>query len=75
MDWIRTTDRLPENNQSVLVVKQLKNGQPSIGFGSYNADFINWKGELDPQWVTSGGCQNVVYWMPVPEVPEMPGKE
>ena len=72
--WVSVKDRLPENQQDVLVVKQLKSGQRNIGIGYCITDYEyknfqtgeTWRA---PYWVCSGNS-NVIYWMPLPEIPK-----
>ena len=55
----------PDDGVQVLCVKQTKNGTRSLCFGSH------WQGRpWDNGWVTGGGCNNVILWMPLPEIPE-----
>ena len=49
----------------VLCVKETKNGNRSLCFGTRYSDR-----QWDGGWVTSGSCNNVKYWMPLPEIPE-----
>ena len=59
----------PENGKQVLCVKQTKNGTRSLCFGSYWRERQH--NELfDDRWVTTGSCNNVLYWMPLPKIPE-----
>ena len=73
-EWISTRDRVPDDQKAVLVVKQLKGGQRIIGMGYCIKDYA-WKdyrtGEVirKPYWVC-GGSNNVVYWMPLPDLPD-----
>ena len=72
--WISVKDRLPENEKDVLLIKQLKSGQRNIGIGYCIPDyeFKNYatgESHRAPYWVCSGN-NNVVYWMPLPEMPE-----
>ena len=56
---------LPKEGEQVLCVKQNKAGVRSLCFGSH------WDNRpLDDGWVTGGGCNNVIYWMPLPKIPE-----
>ena len=55
----------PPDGKQVLCVKQNKKGNRSYCFGSH------WEGrQWDDGWVTGGGCNNVLYWMPLPDIPE-----
>lgn len=55
----------PADGVQVLCVKQTKNGTRSLCFGSH------WQGRpWNNGWVTGGGCNNVILWMPLPEIPE-----
>lgn len=79
MEWISVYDRLPETEDEVLVVKAMKNGRRQVGLGYCISDYqyqyldpvtgamkMSSKG---PYWVCHGS-NNVVYWMPVPELPK-----
>jgi len=72
-NWISVTDQLPENGQTVLAVKQLKSGQRDICIARFLADFECYDVETmqkvkRPYWVC-GGNNNIIYWMPLPEMP------
>ena len=56
---------LPDDGVQVLCVKETKAGVRSLCFGAH------WNGrQWDNGWVTGGGCNNVIYWMGLPEVPK-----
>ena len=72
--WHDAKIDLPPGHQDVLVVKQLKSGQRSIAIAYCipNYERTDWKtGEktIEPYWVC-GGNNNVIYWMPLPKIPE-----
>lgn len=56
----------PPDSERVLCVKQTKNGNKDICFGAYCA----WR-DYGTGWVTSGSCDNVIFWMPLPKIPEV----
>lgn len=70
-EWIMCKDRVPQDRKEVICVKQLKSGRLVMCFGSFNPDFVNYKGEPEPYWDTSGGNHNVIAWMPLPALPEV----
>ena len=72
--WISVKDRLPEDDRTVLAVKQLKDGRrdmclarciPNYEFYDVETGSIIKK----PYWVC-GGNNNIIYWMPLPEPPK-----
>ena len=74
-EWISVNDRLPEDGEQVLVVKQLKDGRQSIDFGYYWSQYLVYDAAAGasvekPVWVTRGNT-DVRYWMPIPTVPEV----
>lgn len=74
-EWIDVKERLPENQVTVLIVKELKSGQRNIGLGycitEYkHHDYITGEVRIEPYWVC-GGNNNVIYWMPLPAIPEV----
>lgn len=71
--WIRAADRLPENHRTVLAVKQLKSGQRDICLAYCIPEYertnpVTKEVTKSPYWVC-GGNNNIVYWMPLPELP------
>ena len=79
--WINVKDQLPENQDTVLIVKQLKSGQRQIGLGycirEYaHHDYVTGENRIEPYWVCVGN-NNVIFWMPLPEMPpkEVSGDE
>lgn len=74
-EWISVKDRLPETGQNVLIIKQLKSGMLTMAIGycireySYN-DPVTKQLAKRPYWVC-GGNNNVIFWMPLPEMPEV----
>lgn len=73
-EWISVKDRVPDDQKSVLIVKQLKGGGRTVGMGycikdySYK-DYSTNEIIRKPRWVCAG-TGNVVYWMPLPELPK-----
>ena len=60
----------PPDSAQVLCVKENKKGYRSLCFGSYWPE----RGHTDlydDRWVTGGGCNNVIFWMPLPKIPEV----
>lgn len=58
-------------NKQVLIVKESKAGDRSISFGKYMSNMLmpiakRWVGT----WTTSNGKGTVLYWMPLPKIPE-----
>lgn len=58
-------------NKTVLIVKADKSGERSINFGRYMSNQYmpiskHWEGS----WVTNNGKGIVLYWMPLPTIPE-----
>ncbi len=62
---------LPENGVPVLAVKQLRNGSRDITIAICYRDYDIETGEYryGPYWAC-GGNNNIIYWMPLPEIPE-----
>lgn len=74
-DWISVKDRLPDDGEQVLVVKQLKDGRKSIDLGYYWSQYNVYDASAGanvekPVWVTRGN-NDVICWMPIPKVPEV----
>lgn len=58
-------------NETVLIVKANKSGQRVITFGSYNAStYRPISQQWDGTWSTNNGKGTVLYWMPLPKIPE-----
>ena len=62
--WVDAKLVKPPNSDRVLCVKLPKNGHMDLCFGAYYADRKYGTG-----WVTSGSCDNVVFWTPLPKIP------
>ena len=60
--WHDANVTKPKSGEQVLCVKRLKCGRKELCFGSWHED-------LD-RLITSGGNNNVIFWMPLPEIPE-----
>jgi len=59
-------------NKTVLIVKANKNGDRVITFGAFMANTYKpishrWEGT----WTTNNGKGDVLYWMPLPKIPEV----
>lgn len=72
-EWISVKDRLPENQDTVLIVKELKSGQRQIGLGycieHYERhNYTTGETVVEPYWVC-GGNNNIIYWTELPEIP------
>ena len=72
--WISVKDRLPEDDRAVLAVKQLKNGQRDMCLARCIPDSECYDIETGciikrPHWVC-GGNNNIIYWMPLPDIPK-----
>ena len=59
-EWIKTTDRLPEDDRHVLCLTRTKKGLWNVVIGYY----------MDGFWRV-GMNSNVTHWMPLPEPPEV----
>lgn len=72
--WISVKDMLPEDDRTVLAVKQLKDGRRDICIARCIPDYEHYDPDTkqhvrSPYWVC-GGNNNIIYWMPLPEIPE-----
>lgn len=72
--WHSAAIELPTENETVLAVKELKNGTRDIClarcipfYERYNQ--VTREKEIGPYWIT-GGNNNILYWMPLPKMPE-----
>jgi hypothetical protein len=64
----------PESNTVVLAIKQLKNGTRDICLARCFRDYA-WRNPATGVIITEdrwccGGNNNIIYWMPLPEIPE-----
>ena len=57
MDWILCSERLPDNDNKVLVTCRTQKGVLSVNRAYY------WNG----YWHGSGSMSGVIAWMPLPE--------
>lgn len=72
--WHDAVTDLPKDHESVLAVKQLKNGRKEICIAycmrNYkHYDPISREEWYGPYWVC-GGNNNIILWMPLPKIPE-----
>lgn len=76
--WISVKDRLPDGEDNVLAVKELKNGDRQICIAYCNHQHVQYDPDTNeryraPYWVC-GGNNNILFWMPLPEIPKKEGK-
>ena len=57
-------------NQTVLIVKKDKSGNRKINFGAYMNTGVTGEGGEIYCWSTNNGKGTVLYWMPLPKIPE-----
>lgn len=79
MNWFSVKEKLPDNEKTVLAVKELKSGRREIclaycikGYEQIYMDSLSGglkKRTEKAHWVTNGSS-NILYWMPLPEIPE-----
>lgn len=72
--WMDAKTDLPENGVQVLAVKQLRDGSRDITIATcyHNHQYYDMQTERyyhAPYWACSGN-NNIIYWMPLPEIPE-----
>ena len=72
--WRSVNDELPEDGVTVLAVKELKSKQRYICLArcirNYeHYDYATKTTHIGPYW-TCGGNHNILYWMPLPAIPE-----
>lgn len=67
MEWIKVTDRLPENEDWVLVVSHIR-GEPLVEMGCY-VNCVEYQGWEAIDSFLDRPC-NVTHWMPLPEPPK-----
>ena len=68
--WRNAKKNFPRDGLQVLCIKELKNGSRTMCFGTHYMDR-----EYANGWVTGGGNNNVILWMTLPEIPEIPAGE
>lgn len=78
--WIDVRHLLPDEDERVLAVKELKNGRREITIASCipNYQYRNkWTGEIKtaPYWICIGTNRNIIYWMPLPKLPGEEGNK
>ena len=72
--WHNAGIELPEDNVTVLAVKELKSGRREICLAYCireweRKDYLTGETTVGPYWVC-GGNNNIIYWMPLPKMPE-----
>lgn len=68
MEWIKTTEKLPENQKDVLMY--FDSGNMAVGFLHDKDEVVTfWCAYIDDGFYTDCDCEPV-YWMPLPEPPE-----
>lgn len=75
--WYNAALDLPKEGQDVLAVKELKNGRREICIARCipeweYTDPVTLETSVAPYWVC-GGNNNIIYWMPLPKIPEKEG--
>lgn len=72
-EWIDVHDQLPENDVTVLAVKQLKDGRRDVCLARCLLEWEHYDRYTKtyttmPYWIT-GGNNNIIAWMPLPDLP------
>lgn len=72
--WHDAKHELPPSHVTVLAVKELKSGLRQMGLAYCIPEWTTtdpWTHEkhTEPYWVC-GGNNNIIYWMPLPEIPK-----
>ncbi len=62
--WISVDERVPDDEESVLIVTKAKNGAMNVDKGYYTKD------KFGDKWVRRGSAE-VRWWMPIPALPEI----
>ena len=63
-EWYDGRTTFPPEGEMVLCVRESKKGNRSLCFGTH------WhERPWDNGWVTSGACNNILYWMHLPKIP------
>ena len=60
MKWISVKDRLPENNDEVIVIINYNN----VYYRPFTSVFL-----VDSGFTGSDASENITHWMPLPEPP------
>ena len=72
--WKSVREGLPEDGESVLAVKQCKDGSRSLCFArcfhNYRMFNIETREYYTGTYWSCGGNNNIIYWMPLPEMPK-----
>ena len=73
-EWIDARLELPKDGELVLAVKQLKNGSRDICLARCIRNFHCYdpvkKESYTGSYWACGGNNNVIMWMPLPEIPK-----
>ena len=74
VEWHNAKIDLPKNAELVLAVKELKNGTRDICLARCFTDYEYYDPKTKlimsmPKWVC-GGNNNIIYWTPLPKIPE-----
>ena len=65
--WHKADIDKPKMGERVICVKETKSGTRALCFGAW---FDKTEYYPEGHWVTGGGNNNVIYWMPAPKIPE-----
>ena len=72
--WISINERLPENHITVLAVKELKSGKRDICLAYCIPEYQHYDPVTKERWIgpywVCGGNNNILCWMPLPEIPQ-----
>lgn len=77
--WISAALELPKDGVPVLAVKEKANGSRDICIAHcirefrYH-DYETGEEKVKPYWCC-GGNNNIIYWMPLPKIPEKEGRK
>lgn len=73
-EWRSVEEELPKDGETVLAVKELKSGVRDICLARCirNYEYHDYRTKtthIGPYWICSGN-NNILFWMPLPEIPE-----